>query len=346
LLDAENNYSSKKIDQTRAWNFQQGTMFYWNPESPESQFFFNDRDPATQEVFCVLFDISKGKQGERVREYRYKETPFGNSGVAQNGKWFLGINYGRLDRLRKVTGYPGAFDWTKPKSENPANDGIFKVNVETEEKELLVSFKQLEKILQDKYPNVVNQELFINHTLWSRDDSHILFFARADFDQSAKRINAFFTMKSDGSDLQLFKHDVGGHIEWESGDRIICAAGNDQAIVDVKSQKVVAKLGDSKIFPTPGGDVALSPDGKWFVNGASEKSKNIYTVLRLADNAWQRTPEFDRGKFIGGSLRIDPAPAWNRDGTAFIGYGLNPQDQTRQMFIISIKKTSDENIAR
>src|SRR5262245_44134328 len=45
LLDARNNYTSKVIDRTRAWNFQQGTMLYWNPSAPETQFFFNDRDP-------------------------------------------------------------------------------------------------------------------------------------------------------------------------------------------------------------------------------------------------------------------------------------------------------------
>ena len=98
-------------------------MLYWNPLEPETQFFFNDRDPATQDVFCVLFDIQAGK---RVAEYRYAETPVGNSGVAQNGGWFLAINYGRLARLRPVTGYPGARDWTIGVKQ-PENDGIFKV---------------------------------------------------------------------------------------------------------------------------------------------------------------------------------------------------------------------------
>ena len=51
-----------------------------------------------------MYDIARGK---RIKEYRYDDTPFGNSGVAQNGGYFLGINYGRLARLRPVTGYPG-----------------------------------------------------------------------------------------------------------------------------------------------------------------------------------------------------------------------------------------------
>lgn len=86
LLDAQNNYATHVVDRTRAWNFQQGSMLYWNPLAPETQFFFNDRDSETHEVFCVLFDISKGANGERVAEYRYKDASFGNGGVAVDEK--------------------------------------------------------------------------------------------------------------------------------------------------------------------------------------------------------------------------------------------------------------------
>ena len=31
LLDARDGYTPRVVDRTRAWNFQQGTMLYWNP---------------------------------------------------------------------------------------------------------------------------------------------------------------------------------------------------------------------------------------------------------------------------------------------------------------------------
>ncbi|MBL7650420.1 MAG: hypothetical protein JNK74_30090, partial [Candidatus Hydrogenedentes bacterium] len=139
LIDTHRNNAITVIDQSRAWNFQQGTMFYWNPKSPDTQLFFNDRDPRTNQVFAVLYDIEKKR---RVREFRYEDTPFGNSGVAQNGGWFLGLNYGRLARLRPVTGYPESFDWTTGVTA-PDNDGIFLVEVATGKKKLLVSYKQM-----------------------------------------------------------------------------------------------------------------------------------------------------------------------------------------------------------
>ncbi len=102
-------------------------MFYWNPQAPETQFYFNDRDPDSGKVFTVLFDTSQGAAGERVREFRYEETPIGNSGVAQRSGYFLGINYARLARLRPVTGYPDAFGWPTGEAV-PEDDGLFLVN--------------------------------------------------------------------------------------------------------------------------------------------------------------------------------------------------------------------------
>ena len=63
LIDTQNDYQLRVVDQCRAWNIQQGTMLYWNPQAPETQFFFNDRDPRTHKVFAVLFDISQGPKG-------------------------------------------------------------------------------------------------------------------------------------------------------------------------------------------------------------------------------------------------------------------------------------------
>jgi hypothetical protein len=141
LIDTYDNNKILRVDKTNAWNPQQGTMFYWNPLAAETQFFFNDRDVETGKVFTVIYDIKKKK---RVREYRYDDTPIGNGGVAADDSAWLGINYGRLARLRLVTGYPEASDWSKEEIA-PENDGIFIVDIKTGIKRLLVSYRQLEE---------------------------------------------------------------------------------------------------------------------------------------------------------------------------------------------------------
>jgi hypothetical protein len=338
LMDTRRDYAIKVVDRTLAWNIQQGTMMYWNPAAPETQFFFNDRDPETNKVFTVLFDISRGQNGERVREFRYEDTPFGNSGVAQNGGHFLGLNYGRMAWLRLVTGYPGALDWTEG-VKHPADDGVFKVNTATGEKELIVSFARLRDALRERRPDVDGKALFINHTLWNRDDDRIYFYARAAFGSRGERINVPFTVSPDGTDLTEQRQHIGGHPEWELGHRMIGASGDDLVLYDTDTQEIVETIGSPGILPKPGGDTALSPDAEWIVSGYTRKGHSAYVLYRRSDGAWVRTREFDQDGWTSGDLRNDPAPCWNRDGTQVLFPSIaEDAERTRQLFLIRLSK--------
>ncbi len=218
LIDTKNDYRVKVIEQSRGWNPQQGTMFYWNPAKPETQFFFNDRDRKTGKVFCVLYDI---EQAKRIREYRFDDTPIGNGGVAQNGGWFLGLNYARMARLRPVTGYKGTWDWTKGIA-RPKDDGLFKVDIGSGEKTLLVSFHRMARELEALGRDMKTSHLFINHSLSNREGDRIFFFARAGWSgQKGKRINHPFVTDLDGKSLRSNRIHIGGHPEWDYGHRMI-----------------------------------------------------------------------------------------------------------------------------
>ena len=54
LIDTRNQNQIIPIEKTTAWNPQQGTMLFWNPNAPETQFFFNDWDVESGNVFTVL----------------------------------------------------------------------------------------------------------------------------------------------------------------------------------------------------------------------------------------------------------------------------------------------------
>ena len=104
----------------------------------------------------------------------------------------------------------------------------------------------------------------------------------------------------------------------------------------VTTRQIVETIGVPGVFPQPGGDIALSPDSQWFVNGHSLAGNNGYTIFRFADGTWARTPEMSRGRFTTGELRIDGSPAWNRSSDAFLFPGLDPKDGTRQIFVARI----------
>jgi hypothetical protein len=331
LIETENNYAMRKVDTTRAWNPQQGTMLYWNPDAPNTQFFFNDRDLETNKVFCVLYDIAEGR---RVKEYRFADTPMGNSGVAQRGGFFLGLNYGRMDRLRKVTGYAGAHDWTGDLV-SPDNDGIFKVDLQTGQKELIVSFAALADWMRPFRPDIDDIPLFINHTLWSRDNQRILFYLRGYWDNGKPRLNELFTMHADGSHLTRHETFLGGHPEWATHHKVIGTVANKQVIYDVDAKAIVQELGNRNIFPNPGGDIALSPDAGWFVNGFKQKAENNYVIYNMNTGKHTTIGGLNRGTQFQGDVRLDPSPCWRRDGKALAVPAI-AEDGTRQTFIIEL----------
>ncbi len=331
LIDTRDNYEIIRIEKTHAWNHQQGTMFYWNPLAPETQFFFNDRDTASGKVFTVLYDI---KKKQRVMEYRFSDTPIGNSGVAANGSAWLGLNYGRLARLRLVTGYPGALDWSEDEIA-PEDDGIFIVDMETGEKRLLVSCQQLENKLKEHDPELVHDGLFINHTLWNRNNDLVYFFVRAGWNgQGGKRINTPFSVHADGTELTMHAIYIGGHPEWAEGSLLIGKQGKSQIFYDVDLKRIVGQLGNPEIFPDPEGDISLSPDGKLLVNGYKMGTENFYTVFRRSDGVYVRSEGISKGTY-SGDIRIDPAPQWNRTNDAILVSGVD-KNNTRQMFLIRI----------
>lgn len=334
LLDTRDDYAEQKIEETRAWNFQQGTMFYWNPDAPDTQLFFNDRDPETNRVFTVLYDIVLKK---RIREFRFDDTPFANGGVAQRGGFFLGLNYARLAWLRPVTGYPDAFDWTAGVL-HPKNDGLFKVDTHTGEKTLLVSFDQLAAALRPTRPDVDHKALFINHTLSNRDGDRVYFYVRGDFEVKGERIDVPFTINTDGTGLTMHELHIGGHPEWAEGHLLVGSSKGNQVLYDTDKKAVVQALGDKTIFPTPGGDVALSPDGVWLANGARKGPGNTYVFLNRKDGRVMGTESYPIDNWKDGPLRIDPAPAWNRESNAITFPALaDDTARTRQIFLLRLE---------
>ena len=331
LVDTKQENRIIRIEKTHAWNPQQGTMFYWNPQAARTQFFFNDRDLESGKVFTVLYDVEKRA---RIREYRDDKAPIGNGGVAQNGGAFLGLNYGRLARLRQVTGYPGALDWSKDENA-PKNDGIFVVDVKTGARRLLVSYRQLADQLKRRHPDIEDTALFINHTLWNREGDRVYFFVRGNWDgRGGRKINRPCSIHIDGTALTLHDMHIGGHPEWAEGQLLIGKRGDSQVLYDVDRKKVVGQLGTPEIFPSPEGDISLSPDGKWFANGYKKGDKNRFVVYRRSDGVYGRSKGLSKGSY-SGDIRIDPAPRWNRANNAILVPGI-AGNKTRQMFVIRI----------
>ncbi|MBT4484308.1 MAG: hypothetical protein HOC71_11610 [Candidatus Latescibacteria bacterium] len=108
-------------------------------------------------------------------------------------------------------------------------------------------------------------------------------------------------------------------------------------IFDTDSQMNVKQIGDSSIFPKPGGDKALSPDGNWLVCGYNMNSYITYVLYRLSDGVWLKTKSIYQRGYDTGALRNDPAPCWNRDGTQILFPAITTDaNESRQLYIINL----------
>lgn len=334
LIDTHNDYRVLPVEKCRAWNFQQGTMFYWNPKHPETQFFFNDRDLETNLVFTVLYDV---EQKKRIREYRFKGPSVANGGVSPTGEFFLAINYGRMARLRPVTGYPGAADPTAA-TPAPDNDGIFRVDVETGKHKLIVSFRQLRDLLRERHREISEVGFYINHSLSNRTGDYVYFYARARYGGNSMAVNVPCSVRTDGTELKA--HDyIGGHPEWDKGTVVIGARDGRLVRYDINRQAIVGQIATPEIIPDPGGDISLSPDANWLACGYStrDRGQNKYVIVRRSDGAYAHSSTFSRGPYTRGELRIDPAPRWNREQSAILIPAMT-DDRTRQLHLIEVEQ--------
>ena len=343
LIDTHDDYRVLPIEKCRAWNFQQGTMFYWHPKHAETQFFFNDRDPESNRVFTVLHDIRRKK---RIREYRFDNPSVANGGVSPTGEFFLAINYGRMARLRPTTGYPGAADPTAA-TPAPDNDGIFRVDIETGRRELIVSFRQLRDLLRRRHKAIDAVGFYINHSLCNRTGEYVYFYARARHGGSSMAVNVPCSVRTDGTELKAHGY-IGGHPEWDEGTVVIGAKDGRQVCYDINRRAIVGQIATPKIIPEPEGDISLSPDANWFACGYSTTDRggtgpsiacpdNRYVIVRRSDGAYAHSSTFSRGPYKDGALRIDSAPRWNRDQTAILIPAMT-DDGTRQLHLIEIKQ--------
>lgn len=338
LIDTHNKNSITVIDSTLAWNLQQGTMLYWNPENPETQFFFNDLNVNERIIYTVLYDINEKK---RIKEYRTDNPFIANGGISPVGNWFAGINYVKAGHARKVISYADARDWeTQDITANPDDDGLFRIDITTGESMLLVSYEKLAKFL--KLENADVYPLYIHHTLWNRDGDRIFFVARGSETINGKQYypNVACLIREDGTGLKLVPFTA--HREWGEGKNLILAGDDGYKLFNVDRDKVVGTFGNKKIFPNPGSDNVMSPNAELYVGSNNPNGEDcIYTFFRFADGKYFRSPPIKQIKSKDNNdVRIDPAPRWNRKSDAILVPGV-ADNGTRQLFEIRLsKKTS------
>lgn len=307
MMDRAKGNKWIEIGQTCAWCWQQGCMLQWLPGS-SSRVIYNDRRGG--KFVSIVKDVFSG-------ETRILPRPVYT--VSPDGKTALSINFARLNQTRPGYGYAGLPD-AYEENLHPKEDGIFRLDLETGEAELIVSLDSIAS--HERTVRSGEGEHYFNHLLFNSDGSRFIFLHR--WYQEAKRnrgwLTRMFTANRDGS--ALFCVDPHGHTShfiWRNPEQILCwtwtpKAGSAYHLFTDQSEAVEIV---GKGILTENGHMSYSPDGKWILTDTyPHEGDRMMTlmVFRPEDNKLVKLGRFHLDPRYRGQMRCDLHPRWSRRG--------------------------------
>jgi hypothetical protein len=323
------------LAETAAWNFQQGCMLFWRPLAADREILFNDR--RERGFITVVMDVESGRQ---------RELPRAIAAVGNRGQYGLCIDYGRQGRMRKVVGYAGAED---PYASQPApkDDGVWRMDLRTGESKLLVSIAEVYERLRGHPLIDGRRHMFFQHAVFNKSDTRFFFLARVFTDPPRPELeSAMFTAATDGSALREvipFGRGV-SHFEWRN-DREIIATFRMEGSREKLHVLFHDGEGDYQVlgrgFLTSDGHCSASPGGEWMVtdqnvSSAMEKRLLLYHLPTGRGTVLARMP-MKEPRYMGGDLRCDLHPRWNRTGTQICFDALEQRSWSRQLHVATLR---------
>lgn len=314
------------LAETRAWNFQQGCMAHWLGTSPDSLIIYNDLRDG-QFISIVLNVHTK----EEIRTY-----PYPVSAVSLDGKWAASINFARLRQTRSDYGYGGDGQKAQMDIPFPNNDGLFVLNLETGEAELIVSLADIQSIVPSLPPE--GREYF-NHTLFSRDGKKIFWLARA----IPERNTMSLVVDRSGKNLiRCFPDGWGGsHYDWLNGEELMVSSAYQgkqySHVLFTPGKDNYRRLGNGLLDYD--GHGTFSPDGKWMItdtypHGSKLREQKIY-LMDMETQAVLPIDKFVEPEEFKGHWRCDIHPRWSSSGR-LLGFN-STHTGSRQAYIYRMK---------
>lgn len=194
-----------KVDDTLAWNWQQGSQLQWRPPICDDEIIFNSM--ADGRFVSIIFNINTGDR---------RVIPFPVYALHPNGREALGICYERHYWCRPGYCYKNIKrnEWDRPYHDE---DGIWRINLETGEYHRIV--KMMDIINYKKLPEFDSCNNWLEHMLFNSSGSRFMFFHR--WHENGIDSTRCFTSDIEGNDLYLYP-DVRfySHACWKSDDEL------------------------------------------------------------------------------------------------------------------------------
>lgn len=346
VIDTKDN-TLTEVYSTRGWGFQLGSNVQWG--GTDRYLYFNDQ--VDGEGVCVRLDLETDKADELAGPMYH---------VASDDSAVVSFPLDLINATQSGYGY--AMDPALARTLPPGaaeNEGIWRTDLKTGKKTLLVSLAQAYDILPDAdKKRFEGGTFYFFHSKFNPQATRILQVFRCMMPNAGSEFGIggtgvfkpmLVTFNADGSDLKLaLSNDVWGkgghHPNWHpDGERILmnlkldydrikfCTYNYDGSDFRVLSETVEGS-----------GHPSFHKNGRHIITDVypdqdfASKSKEVPIRLVDIENQTEQNPcfVFTLGMPNANVLRIDPHPAWSRDYSK-VCFNAAPEGR-RQIFVADV----------
>ncbi len=321
-IDLKDDDAWRTVAQTSAWCWQQGCMLQWRPGT-ESEIVYNDRDG--DRFVAVVHDV---RTGERRTLPRPVYT------LSDDGRCGLSLNFARVARTRPGYGYEGVSD-PGADDPHPADDGVWRMDLDTGEHELVVSIDQLSR--HDPPAPTEDTTQWVNHLLINPGASRFILLHR--WRGAPHRLaTRMFTANLDGSDLRRADVEDASHFIWADEQRILSwddrSGTSPGYYITPWHTDDAQQIGAGTL--TQDGHITVCPDGRWLLTDEYPNPDGFRPLILFHLESGRR---IDLGRFHSPmpnqtELRCDLHPRWDRRGTQVCIDSIH--EGTRQMYVLDV----------
>jgi len=319
-----------ELGQTCAWCWQQGCMLQWRPGSA-SEVLWNDREG--DRFVCHVLDVQTGKRRTLAHPI-YTVSP--------DGRWAVAPDFRRVNDMRPGYGYAGLPD---PNADvlAPEDSGIFRVDLQTGEQELVVSLAQIAAIPFEKY-DLSGAKHYFNHLLVSPDGSRFEFLHRWRMEGLRSFGTRMLTAAADGSDVRVI--DPSGytsHFIWRDPGHILAwsrheSHGSAFYLFEDSEGGKIDVVGEG--IMTRNGHCSYLPGNQWILNDTypdhGTRNQNPY-LYQVATGKVIPLGHFHAPPEYRGEWRCDTHPRFSPDGRSVV-IDSPHTGQGRQLHLIDISE--------
>ncbi|MBI3684346.1 MAG: hypothetical protein HY235_28565 [Acidobacteria bacterium] len=326
MVDTQDSDRWIELGDTRAWNWQQGSMLQWIPGS-RSDVIWNDRQDG--DFVSHILDVKTGRR---------RTIPSPIYTLSPDAKWAITCDFRRLNDCRPGYGYAGIPD---PGKDVPApdNSGVWKVDLATGKKTLLVSIADAARI---PYTGGYSQgaKHWFNHLLIAPDCKRFIFLHRWRGEKEGAGFSTrLFTASAEGKDL--FVLDPAGktsHFIWRDAHTVLAWAwhkshGDKFYLFHDRTDKVEVVAPD--LMPV-NGHCSYLPGNRWILNDTYPDRERFQHVYLYDAKTHTRLPlgDFHSPRQYTGEWRCDTHPRFSPDGRKVVID--SPHNGGRQLYLLEI----------